>query len=427
MEQSAALGKMVGRASLAAHRVDTHAMRSGSSLGIDAYRLEFSGSGGEFFRVWIVNVLLTVLTLGFYTPFARRRTAQYFWGHTIVASSPLEFVAQQRKMVFGFLMLVLLYMAFNLAADTGQETASTLLTLGAAALAPYFWGSAMRFRLNATRWRGVRLQFTAGWGEIYRASWPVFVTALAWIGVGVLSTVLIPTKAAGPGAGTPDFAAASWLPIIVASLVALTVTVLCIIRLEFNYKSLLVAKARIGGQPGRWKPVYRDFVRIWLATLGVFLLCVVIVAGLVALAFAGSFVALVGLRKLGMFAVLIAVAIGVAMIFLLFLASAPARAYREARMFQLVWSNVGVSNIARFKCKLKPWPYVSLRVKNMFLTLLTLGIYRPFAMVSEYRMKTQSVTLHVKGGLDQLAGQLAREEQGLGDAMADAVGLDLVG
>jgi uncharacterized membrane protein YjgN (DUF898 family) len=66
-------------------------------------------------------------------------------------------------------------------------------------------------------------------------------------------------------------------------------------------------------------------------------------------------------------------------------------------------------------------------VKNMFLTLLTLGIYRPSAMVSEYRMKTQSVTLHVKGGLDQLAGQLAREEQGLGDAMADAVGLDLVG
>jgi hypothetical protein len=42
-------------------------------------------------------------------------------------------------------------------------------------------------------------------------------------------------------------------------------------------------------------------------------------------------------------------------------------------------------------------------------------------------MKTESVTLHVKGGLDQLAGQLAREEQGLGDAIADAVGLDLVG
>lgn len=425
MERSAAMGRAPGRTGLSAHRVDTHAM--GSGTGIDAYRLEFSGSGGEFFRVWIVNLLLTVVTLGFYTPFARRRTAQYFYGHTIVADSPLEFVAQQRKMVFGFLMLVGLYLAFKLAADTGQETATSLLMLGGAALAPYFWGSAMRFRLNATRWRGVRLQFAARWGEIYRASWPVFVIALAWIAMGVLTAVLVPTKAAGPGAGAPDFSAVSWPPIIAGVLVALVVTVLCIIRLEFNYKSLLVAKARIGGQPGRWKPVYRDFVRIWMATIGVLLLSVAVVAGLMALAFAGSFAAAVGMKKMGAFAVLLFIAIGVATIFLLFLASGPARAYREARMFQLVWSNVGVSHIARFKCKLKAMPYVMLRVKNMFLTLLTLGLYRPFAMVSEYRMKTESVTLHVKGGLDQLAGQLAREEQGLGDAIADMAGLDLVG
>ena len=144
-------------------------------------------------------------------------------------------------------------------------------------------------------------------------------------------------------------------------------------------------------------------------------------------ALGGSFALLKGMKGAGTMAILIGIAVGLLSLFVLFLASAPARAYREARMFQLVWNNIGVSQVARFKCRLKPWPYVSLRVKNMFLTLLTLGIYRPFAMVSEYRMKTQSVTLHVKGGLDQLAGQLAREEQGLGDAMADAVGLDLVG
>ena len=116
-----------------------------------------------------------------------------------------------------------------------------------------------------------------------------------------------------------------------------------------------------------------------------------------------------------------------AFLFGLFLASTPARAYREARIFHLVWNNIGISQVARFKCDLRVWRYVGLRVLNLFLTLLTVGFYRPFALVSEYRMKTESVTLHVKGGLDQLAGQLAREEQGIGDAIADAVGLDLVG
>jgi len=42
-------------------------------------------------------------------------------------------------------------------------------------------------------------------------------------------------------------------------------------------------------------------------------------------------------------------------------------------------------------------------------------------------MKTHSITLHVKGGVNQLVGQLVQQQGALGDAMADAVGLDLVG
>jgi uncharacterized membrane protein YjgN (DUF898 family) len=389
--------------------------------GIDAYPLEFSGSGGEFFRVWIVNVLLSVLTFGFYTPFARRRTAQYFYGHTMVADSPLEFTAQQRKMVVGFLLLVVLYIAFKLAAETGQDGMVAFMMLSGAVTAPYFWASAMRFRLNATRWRGVRLQFTAGWGEVYRASWPVFAIALTWIVVSVVAGALFERGANGkPHLQSP----ALFFTVLGIGLLA---TLLCIIRLEFNSKSLLVARARIGGQPGRWKPVYGDFVRIWLATLGVLLASIVVVMLLIVVGLGGSFAVFSKMRNMGLFAVLVAIALAIAGIFVLFLASGPARAYREARIFQLVWSNIGVSHVARFKCRLRARRYVMLRIRNILLTLLTLGFYRPFAMVSEYRMKVESVTLHVKGGLDQLAGQLAREEQGLGDAIADAVGLDLVG
>src|SRR6478736_4460087 len=88
---------------------------------ITAYPLEFTGSGGEYFRVWIVNVLLTIVTLGLYTPLARRRTAQYFYGHTLVAGSPLEFTAQTRRMLIGFLLFVALYAALKIAEHTGQE------------------------------------------------------------------------------------------------------------------------------------------------------------------------------------------------------------------------------------------------------------------------------------------------------------------
>jgi uncharacterized membrane protein YjgN (DUF898 family) len=127
---------------------------------IDAHPLEFTGSGGEYFRVWVVNVLLSIVTLGIYTPWARRRTAQYFYSHTLVAGSPLEFTAQQRKMVMGFVLLMLITLAYNIAANTGQDAAVGVLLLTGAVLSPLIWGSAMRFRLGATRWRGLRLQFT---------------------------------------------------------------------------------------------------------------------------------------------------------------------------------------------------------------------------------------------------------------------------
>src|SRR4051812_25977996 len=111
---SSPLGSVARAADPATHRIDTRSL----GRGIEPFDLEFSGSGFEFFRVWIVNLLLNIVTLGFYTPFARRRTAQYFYSHTLVGGSPLEFTAQQRKMVLGFLLLVLIYVAFKLAAET---------------------------------------------------------------------------------------------------------------------------------------------------------------------------------------------------------------------------------------------------------------------------------------------------------------------
>ena len=95
-------------------------------------------------------------------------------------------------------------------------------------------------------------------------------------------------------------------------------------------------------------------------------------------------------------------------------------------MFQLVWNNTGVSRIARFKTQLHTGRYVGLRLKNMLLTLLTLGLYRPFAVASEYAAKVESVVLYLKGGADQLVGELGQQQGAFGDAAADAMGLDLI-
>lgn len=395
---------------------------------IDAHPVEFTGSGSEYFRVWIVNVLLSIVTLGIYTPWARRRTAQYFYSNTHVAGSPLEFAAQQRKMVLGFLLMAALYVAYQIAAETGQELATTLLLFGFAVLTPFLWGSAMRFRLSATRWRGIRLAFTASWREVYVASWPVFAIAAIWVVTFFAMDAVSPHPPVGVAGDGPELnLPAAVAPVFGLGILGLVLTLLCVIRLEFNYRSLLVLRARIGNQTGRWKPVYMDFVRVWLATIGLFLM-LLLAMGLILFLLSGSMAMLFksfgsGLGGMFFFALLIALGAFIG----LFLISLPARAYRQARMFQLVWNNVGVSNIARFKTSLRTSSFIWLRVKNTLLTLLTLGFYRPFAVASEYAMKVESVMLYVKGGTDQLVGELVKQQGAFGDAAADALGLDLIG
>jgi len=52
--------------------------------------LEFTGSAGEHFRIWIVNVVLTVVTLGIYGAWAKVRTRRYFYANTLLDGEPFD-------------------------------------------------------------------------------------------------------------------------------------------------------------------------------------------------------------------------------------------------------------------------------------------------------------------------------------------------
>ncbi len=48
----------------------------------DARSLRFTGS--EYFKIWIVNLALTLVTIGIYSPWAKVRRLRYFYGNTLV-------------------------------------------------------------------------------------------------------------------------------------------------------------------------------------------------------------------------------------------------------------------------------------------------------------------------------------------------------
>jgi uncharacterized membrane protein YjgN (DUF898 family) len=382
---------------------------------IQAHALRFTGDGGVYMGVWLVNLLLMVVTLGLYTPFARRRTLKYFYGNTLVAGSPLEFTGGLKRMFLGFLLFFGLYLAYSIAANTEQDVAAGLLIAGWLLIAPWLWASATRFRLSSTRWRGIRFNFRGRTREAYAASLPYLGIVAMGAAVGVAGALLGDSKPASA-------------LVLAGALLALGVALYLLVRIEFNYVRLRVLRSDFGGQLGRWKPKLREFMRITAEAAGIFLAIAAALAGLIALAVSGTMAAFRGLLGQGQLAVVVMTLVfTLGAFFALYLSLSPALAYREARKFALVWDNVGLGSVARFKSSLRPWPYVRLRIKNVLLTLVTGGFYRPFAVTSEYQMKLESVTLHVKGSVDDLVGMLAQPQGAFADAVADVVGFDVVG
>ena len=180
----------------------------------------------------------------------------------------------------------------------------------------------------------------------------------------------------------------------------------------------------MGGQLGRFKASFGSFFKVALICLGVALLAY----GALAVVLAGSVAALGGLGRGGDMGarMWLFVLLGVAALPLMLAPALITLAAWQALVFRTIWSNAGLSDVARSKCDLKTSAFVGLRTKNILLTLVTLGLYRPFAAVSEYRMKVESVRIYTRGNIDTLASKLARHKSALGDAAADMVGFDIV-
>lgn len=48
--------------------------------------LEFHGTAREYFRIWIVNLCLTLLTFGIFSAWAKVRKKRYSYSHTTIAA-----------------------------------------------------------------------------------------------------------------------------------------------------------------------------------------------------------------------------------------------------------------------------------------------------------------------------------------------------
>lgn len=135
---------------------------------------QFSGQGAEFFRIWIVNILLTILTLGIYSAWAKVRTHRYFYGNTELDGGRFEYLASPISILKGRLiaMAALLLRVFS---DVISPWLSVALVFIFIPLLPWVIMQSMAFRNHNSAYRNLRFTFRGGYGGALKAFilWPL--------------------------------------------------------------------------------------------------------------------------------------------------------------------------------------------------------------------------------------------------------------
>ncbi len=139
---------------------------------VQVFPAHFSGQAGEYFRLWLVNLALSVVTLGLYLPWARVRNRQYLYGHTWVDGHNFEYAANPWALLRGYLLVGVFFGAYSAATQlqfSGWEWVAGPVALIFVLAYPWLVRQSLRFLARSTVHRGLSFGFGGSLGGAYMA------------------------------------------------------------------------------------------------------------------------------------------------------------------------------------------------------------------------------------------------------------------
>jgi uncharacterized membrane protein YjgN (DUF898 family) len=342
------------------------------------HRFGFTGSAAEYFRIWIVNVFLTIVTFGIYAAWAKVRTRQYFYANTQLAGHAFEYLGQPLPILKGNLIFGGLFLVYSLVTQFAP------LWAGAAGLAlavalPYLIFQSLRFLALNSAYRNIRFRFHGNQTDSY-------------IHYMLLPLLTVPTLG------------------------------LILPYVTFRQRQWVFNNAAYGGLRSQFYGDSGGFYRIFgvALVLGAALFVpVFVVAGswLVDVARNGNrfdpnssgFVVIVGL----LYATIL-------------LVSSVVQQFVYARVVNYTLNNTSAANFLRFSSNLSAKALIGIRITNFFAILFSLGLLSPWAKVRYVQYLLGHISIITNGDIDQISADLSEQHNSpIGDAATDFMNVDV--
>ena len=317
-----------------------------------SFSFEFRGRTKEYFRIWIVNILLTIVTLGIYSPWAKVRTKRYFYGNAFLADANFEYHARPLSILLARAVVLLLVVVGGAVAAAYGADADARYSFLLFLLLPWALVRGLSFNARNSSYRGLRFSFARRYGEAY------FV-------LFALPTLLL-ALFVRRGEDPSGFAAFTFVAVVVFFMLITFVAFLP--YFVFRYYRFKVANHALGRTRFVFaqfpEPYYFVLLAASLPLLAIFMLAAILLPAEGASFDGGAFVFLFVLSPL-----------------LLFALSVP-----RAMLFKAFWAGVQTENGARIECDISIIGFAGrILTINFFASLLSFGLLHPWTQVRKAR------------------------------------------
>jgi uncharacterized membrane protein YjgN (DUF898 family) len=358
----------------------------------EVYPFEFRGGAREYFRIWIVNVLLSIITLGIYSAWAKVRNKRYFYGNTFVGGANFEYHANPLSILIARLIVVVGIIGvggYLAEGDSSLIAAHSLLLL---LLLPWAMVRGFAFNARNSSYRGVRFGFHRRYFFAYLVFYaPLlissFITFAVVVGIGPARRFAFPALA---------------LAALIMALAPLLVR---------RYHKVKAENHFLGKMPFAFDAPLRGYISaLWTTPVAAIVLLVIIF-----LAFGGN--VFINLIMTGgglisrvtwgaiMFYVLIFLVINI--------------------LFKMFWSGISFAR-GRIVCDMSVVRFAfGIQLVNYLAIIFTLGLATPWARVRKVKYLAAHIRIEAEPELmEEIAAGASDKTGAFGEGFADAEGFD---
>ena len=391
----------------------------------DRVSLEFKGSGSEYFKIWIVNLFLSILTLGIYSAWAKVRRKRYLYGNTSIKGASFEYHASPITILKGRLIAVALLIVYSVLSELFPLVGFFLLILLFAFIPWIVWRS-LRFNARMTSLRNVHFSFKGRLGKSYLYYlvipfiFPLLISSLFSFGYSVL-VYEYPIENFynyfSDLINFPDYYPTEILILTVGSVSMYLLMIPYVQKIKMSYymNNSCFGQGKFSSNISASK-FYLIDILTFLVTAAVFLFPIMIfllIYGFNAFFDYGSeFLDNVNSIVLVFF-------IFVAYVFMLssvFLSTA----FFTAKLRNYVYSNTQLNDNISVNSNLNTWSLFWLYLSNFFLMIFTVGLAYPLTIIRKTKYMAETVSVKNIEAFSQFVSQQEQQQSALGEEIGEA-------